>query len=162
MSFHLVYHGTFRGTSKSWPDTQNLPKESKMTLEQQETSPSRSINKPSIDFLSTRDSERNLSRKKTSRIMNKLSTKTLVLLSELVRNEYPERKQTDADFATYASEKLGTKITSGNVSGMRDTFGIPSSREVAALANPDMLVKRVEELERLVAKLQSDIQTTLG
>jgi aconitase A len=107
----------------------------------------------------TPDSEafRNASRKKTDRVMNKLTTKNLILLSELVRAEYAERKQSDNDFAVYAAEKLGTRITGGNIQGMRETFGIPSSREVAALQNPDMLVKRVEELERVVAHIKHNL-----
>lgn len=91
---------------------------------------------------------------KPARTANKLDTKQTVQLSVIVTEQFADRKQSDGDFALYASEKLGFKITAGNIQGMREAFGIPSSREVAALQNPDMLVKRVEELERTVFRLR--------
>lgn len=78
-------------------------------------------------------------------------------LMELVRDEYASRGQSDNDFAAYARVKLAFYCTGNNVAGCRDAFGIPSSREVAAMQNPDMLVKRVEELERVVAHIKHNL-----
>ena len=58
------------------------------------------------------------------RAMNVLSGADKFNLQLLVKEEYAKMGLHDKEFAAWASEKLGLTVTSGNVQGARECFGI--------------------------------------
>lgn len=143
MSFHLAYHDTFKGRSGTYPRIDNIPKDTSTMTE----------------LTSSAESANLQAAIRTSRSNNHLSMKQKFDLMELVRKEYVAKRLTDTEFATYAAERLGVRITAGNVSGARDAFQIPSSREMKIEDGKADLEKRVSILEaRLASSLELNSQ----
>lgn len=78
----------------------------------------------------------------------KLSMVASMRLMNLIETEYANKRVTDAEFAVYASEKLGVEILRDHVQSRRDELRIPASNRGTA----GLLIsqERIESLERQV------------
>lgn len=75
----------------------------------------------------------------------------------LVQAEYAASGLNDADFATYASKKLGFEVTENQVEGRREALGIPSTYAVKLQKRGvtiEVLLDMLEELTKRVNALE--------
>jgi hypothetical protein len=90
-----------------------------------------------------------------------LSRKEEFDLVSLLKAEFVGKKLTDADFAKYATEKLGFDVNSDHVSNNRRAFGIPSTKQTVRAekkaAAPGTVVARIAGLEARVEALESAV-----
>lgn len=73
---------------------------------------------------------------------NVLQLRQSVMLQELVRIEYTRQRMSDAQFAAYATQVLGFKVTLNNVSYARSVNGISASNRESPPAWTDIAEKR--------------------
>lgn len=90
--------------------------------------------------------------------VNKLSLAETFKLGDLLRLEYLSSEMGDREFAAYAAEKLGFRITEHNVFGLRRSLGIEKPKPTTEAS----LLARVEALETLVAQLRREIAHCKG
>ena len=78
-------------------------------------------------------------------------------LVNLILAEYAASRKTDAEFATYAAEKLGFKVDKTHVNTRRVELAISASNKVVA---PDLLAisERLEAVERQLAADQREFK----
>lgn len=96
-----------------------------------------------------------------TRHINKLKHAEQFRLMKLVEAEFTERRQTDDEFAAYATDALGIKVNGNNVFGAREALGIESSRvKMSASTIESRLVlveKRLAAVEELVNKIDHQL-----
>jgi len=89
---------------------------------------------------------------------NALSGADKFNLQLLVKEEYAKMGLYDKEFAAWASEKLGLTVTSGNVQGARECFGIMSTRDVARSTVPTDVTAQLTDLRNRLARLEERIE----
>jgi hypothetical protein len=108
-----------------------------------------------------------------TRVINKLKHADQFKLMKLVEAEFTERRQTDDEFAVYATEKLGFQVKGSNVFGAREALGIESSRAKMSASSMEsrlvmvesetiLLRQRLAYLEELVNAMGNQMQRPHG
>jgi hypothetical protein len=89
---------------------------------------------------------------KPKKTRNDLTLDKQYKLMQLVERDYVTRRQTDEEFAAYATETLGFFVNGNNVFGARRALGIDAPRNVATNT---ALESRVLLLEKRLAELEA-------
>lgn len=91
---------------------------------------------------------------------NQLSMLHKHRLMELIEQEYRQRAESDADFAAYASKRIGTEVSGNNVAGARVALGIPATfmRGRGRDVMMDELVADMAKLEQRVATIEAALK----
>lgn len=85
--------------------------------------------------------------RKAPEAINRIGGKQLFDLQVYTQAEYTKSGLTDPEFAKQASEALGFPVSLGNIFGVREAFGIPSSKALKKEAKKQTIVSRIEAIE---------------
>lgn len=91
------------------------------------------------------------------RQLNRLDGKQVFRLTQYVQEKYVASGLTDREFALQAATDLDFAVTDGNVRGARETLDIISNHTAKLQQTPQLMVKRVEALEKDVLTLKAFI-----
>ena len=102
----------------------------------------------------------------TSGKVNKLTMAQQFELIKLVRDNYTASRAYDDEFAKTATKTLGFLVTKGNISGVRQQFGIQSNLDMIAQENAAAREAkkanggptRLDELEGALMALQHELR----
>lgn len=94
--------------------------------------------------------------RKAPESINRIGGKQLFDLQVYTQAEYTAAGLSDPDFAKQASEALGFPVSSGNIFGVREAFGIPSSVAIKKEAKKQTIAGRLAAVEAWIRAFDKD------
>ncbi len=93
--------------------------------------------------------------------VHRLNIRESMRLAELLEKEFVIKRVNDDEFAKYAEELLGFKITDGNVRGLREALDIPSLNTILKGSKIITAEERIWRVETDLADLKKRFEKLL-